>query len=138
MPRPGVPHITPLCVSLPFSLFSKMVGGGALASKGGAQAGRLTSVTAVSSVSTAAFAVGLPQSREPAVPMLALDRLAGVKQILLLITEDTAVALQTLTAVGERIDGQAGAVHTSTVEEEGKNARALGRGGKNGGRGWKE
>jgi len=70
------------------------------------------SVTAVSSVSTAAFAVGLPQSREPAVPMLALDRLAGVKQILLLITEDTAVALQTLTAVGERIDGQAGAVHT--------------------------
>lgn len=44
------------------------------------------------------------------------------------------MALQTLTAVGECIDGQAGAVHTSTVKEEGKDGRALGRGDKNGGR----
>lgn len=43
--------------------------------------------------------------------MLTLDRLAGVKQILLFITEDAPVALQTLTAVGECIDGQAGAMY---------------------------
>lgn len=44
--------------------------------------------------------------------MLAFDPLAGVKEVLLFITEDSPVALETLTAVGECIDGQAGAVHT--------------------------
>lgn len=47
--------------------------------------------------------------------MLAFDPLAGVKEVLLFITEDSPVALETLTAVGECIDGQAGAVHTSTA-----------------------
>lgn len=51
------------------------------------------SITAVPGVSTAAFTVGLPQSWEPAFPMLALDRLAWVKQILLFITEDAPMAL---------------------------------------------
>lgn len=64
--------------------------------------------------------------------MLALDPLAGVKEVLLFITEDSPVALQTLTAVGECIDGQAGAVHTSTVEEEHGNTNASGRADKNG------
>lgn len=45
--------------------------------------------------------------------MLALDHLAGVKQIFFFVTEDTPVALQALTAVGEGIDGQAGAVDAS-------------------------
>lgn len=66
--------------------------------------------------------------------MLTLDRLAGVKQILLFITEDAPVALQTLTAVGECIDGQAGAMYASTVEEECKKGDALSRGDENGGR----
>lgn len=43
--------------------------------------------------------------------MLALDRLAGVEEILFFITEDTSMALQALTAVGEGIDGQAGAMY---------------------------
>lgn len=43
--------------------------------------------------------------------MLALDRLARVKQIFLFITEDASMALQALTAVGECIDGQAGAMY---------------------------
>ena len=49
--------------------------------------------------------------------MLTLDRLAGVKQILLFITEDAPMALQALAAVGERVDGQAGAMDASTVED---------------------
>lgn len=44
--------------------------------------------------------------------MLTIDRLAGVKQILLFITEDTPMALQALAAVGEGVDGQAGAMDT--------------------------
>lgn len=44
--------------------------------------------------------------------MLTLDGLAGVKQILLFIAEHAPMALQALTAVGERIDGQAGAMYT--------------------------
>lgn len=80
----------------------------------GARLGWLTSITAVPSVSTAAFTVGLPQPREPASPVLTLDGLAGVEQILLFIAEDAPMALQALTAVGERIDGQAGAVYTPT------------------------
>lgn len=44
--------------------------------------------------------------------MFALDHLAGVKQIFLFITQNTPVALKALTAVGECIDGQAGAVDT--------------------------
>lgn len=46
--------------------------------------------------------------------MLTLDGLAGVKQILLFIAEDAPMALQALTAVGECIDGQAGAMYTPT------------------------
>lgn len=42
--------------------------------------------------------------------MLTLDRLAGVKQILLFITEDAPMALQALAAVGECVDGQTGAM----------------------------
>lgn len=44
--------------------------------------------------------------------MLALDHLTGVKQIFFFIAEDTPMALQALTAVGEGIDGQACAMHT--------------------------
>lgn len=43
--------------------------------------------------------------------MLTLDRLAGVEQILFFVTEDAPVALQALAAVGERVDGQAGAMY---------------------------
>lgn len=50
--------------------------------------------------------------------MLALDGLAGVQQILLLVTEDAPVALQALTAVGEGVDGQAGAVHASAERRD--------------------
>lgn len=121
----------PMCVSPFFSLFKD---GREFLLQGVVPRGRLTSIAAVPSISTAAFTVGLPQSREPAFPMLALDRLAGVKQILLFITEDAPMALQTLTAVGERIDGQAGAVHTSAAQEEGRNGHELGRGDKNAGR----
>lgn len=42
--------------------------------------------------------------------MLTLDGLAGVKQVLFFITENAPMALQALTAVGECIDGQAGAM----------------------------
>lgn len=50
--------------------------------------------------------------------MLALDHLAGVKQIFFFITEDTAVALQALAAVGEGIDGQAGPMYASSGKEK--------------------
>lgn len=70
------------------------------------------SVTAVARIPAATFAVRLPQAREPAFSMFAFDGLAGVKHILFLITEDTAMAFQALTTVGESIDGQAGAMHT--------------------------
>lgn len=70
------------------------------------------SITAVADVAAAALTVGLPESREPALAVLALDRLAGVEQICLLITQDSSMTLQALTAVGKRIDGQAGAVYT--------------------------
>lgn len=50
--------------------------------------------------------------------MLTIDRLAGVKQILLFITEDTPMALQALAAVGEGVDGQAGAMDTPTAQED--------------------
>lgn len=50
--------------------------------------------------------------------MLALDGLAGVKQVLLFVTEDTPMALQALTAVGEGVDGQAGAIHASAERGE--------------------
>lgn len=50
--------------------------------------------------------------------MFAFDGLAGVKHILFLITEDTAMAFQALTTVGESIDGQAGAMHTPRVERK--------------------
>ena len=50
--------------------------------------------------------------------MLALDGLAGVQQILLFITEDTPMALQALTAVGESVDGQAGAMHASAERRD--------------------
>lgn len=53
--------------------------------------------------------------------MPALDHLAGVKQVFFFVTKDTAMALQALTAVGEGIDGQAGAVHASTVKEKQNN-----------------
>jgi hypothetical protein len=66
--------------------------------------------------------------------MLALDSLAGVKQILLFITEDTSMALQAFTAVGECVDGQAGAMYTSAGEENYKHENAFGRGGQNAGR----
>lgn len=56
--------------------------------------------------------------------MLTLDGLAGVKQVLLFITQDAPVALQALTAVGEGVDGQAGAMHAS-AEEERRNDDAL-------------
>lgn len=50
--------------------------------------------------------------------MLALDHLTGVKQIFLFVAEDSPMALQALTAVGEGIDGQAGAMYTSSGETE--------------------
>lgn len=53
--------------------------------------------------------------------MQALDHLAGVKQVFFFITKDTAMALQALTAVGEGIDGQAGAMDASTVKEKQRN-----------------
>lgn len=74
------------------------------------------SVTAVPGESTAAFTIGLPEPREPALPVLALDHLAGVKQIFFFITEDPAVALQALAAVGEGVDGQAGPMYTFVSE----------------------
>lgn len=69
------------------------------------------SVTAVPGVSTVALTVGLPEAREPALSVAALDHLAGVKQVFFFVTKDTAMALQALTAVGEGIDGQAGAMY---------------------------
>lgn len=45
--------------------------------------------------------------------MLTHEDLAGVKQVLLFITQDAPMALQALTAVGEGVDGQAGAMHAS-------------------------
>lgn len=48
--------------------------------------------------------------------MLALDHLAGVKEIFFFITEDTAMALQALATIGEGIDGQAGPMHTFVSE----------------------
>lgn len=59
--------------------------------------------------------------------MLAPDGLAGAEQILLLVAEDSAVALQALTAVGEGIDGRAGAMHASGAERRGAE-RGLDRG----------
>lgn len=53
--------------------------------------------------------------------MLALDHLAGVKQVFFFITKDTPMALKALTAVGEGIDGQAGAVYTPVVKEKHRN-----------------
>lgn len=53
--------------------------------------------------------------------MAALDHLAGVKQVFFFVTKDTAMALQALTAVGEGIDGQAGAMYASTVKEKQSN-----------------
>jgi hypothetical protein len=50
--------------------------------------------------------------------MLALDHLAGVKEIFFFITEDTAMALQALATIGEGIDGQAGPMHTSSGKEK--------------------
>lgn len=78
----------------------------------------LTSVTAVACIPAATFAVRLPQAREPAFSMFAFDGLAGVKHILFLITEDSAMAFQALATVGESIDGQAGAMHTPRVSGE--------------------
>lgn len=64
--------------------------------------------------------------------MLTLDRLAGVKQVLLFITEDAPMALQALAAVGERVDGQTGAMDASTVEDR-RDGNGSGREDKNGG-----
>lgn len=59
--------------------------------------------------------------------MLALDHLAGVKQIFFFITEDTAVALQALAAVGEGVDGQAGPMYTSSGKEKQRNVNIVDR-----------
>lgn len=88
----------------------------------------LTSIAAVPGESTVAFTVGLPESREPARPMLALDHLAGVKEIFFFITKDPTMALQALTAVGEGIDGQAGPMYTSSGEEKQRNVNTVDRG----------
>lgn len=82
-------------------------------------AGWFTSVTAVPGISADAFAVGLPQAGQPAPPVLTLDGLAGVEQVLLFITQHAPVALQALTAVGEGVDGQAGAMHASAERNAG-------------------
>lgn len=117
---PGPLTSSPLSAPLPgppSSLSFKEGAHLALPRQGAAQRGWLTSITAAPCVPPAAFAVGLPQSGEPALAVLALDGLAGVEQVLLFIAEHAPVALQALTAVGERIDGQAGAVHAPRVEE---------------------
>lgn len=75
--------------------------------------GWLTSIAAVASIAAAAFTVGLAESGEPALPVLTFDGLAWVKKIFFLITEDTSMALQAFATIGERIDGQAGTMHTS-------------------------
>lgn len=60
--------------------------------------------------------------------MLALDHLAGVKEIFFFITEDTAMALQALTTIGEGIDGQTGPMHTSSGKEKQRNVNTIDRG----------
>lgn len=57
--------------------------------------------------------------------MLAFDHLAGAKQIFFFITEDTPMALQALTAVGEGIDGQAGPMYTSSGKEKQRNVNTV-------------
>lgn len=110
-------------VSLSLPLFSKVEPPLAFPREGCARLGWLTPIAAGSRVPAAAFTVRLRQSREPAFPVLAFDRLAGVKQGLLLITEDAPMALQALTAVGEGIDGQADAMHASRRRSTGMKPR---------------
>lgn len=64
--------------------------------------------------------------------MLAFDRLAGVEEILFFITEDTSMALQALTAVGEGIDGQASAMYASKGRRNTEGENAFGGGGQMG------
>lgn len=123
--RPGVCHVAPtsLIVSLSLPLFSKVEPPLAFPREGCARLGWLTPIAAGPRVPAAAFTVRLRQSREPAFPVLAFDRLAGVKQGLLLVTEDAPMALQALTAVGEGIDGQADAMHASRRRSTGMKTR---------------
>lgn len=116
--------LPPLSFCLPFS--PSLFKGGApscFSKRGTCRLGWLTPIAAGPRVPAAAFTVRLRQSREPAFPVLAFDRLAGVKQGLLLITEDAPMALQALTAVGEGIDGQADAMHASRRRSTGMKTR---------------
>lgn len=112
--------LPPLSFCLPFSPSLFKGGAPSCFSKRGTW---LTPIAAGPRVPAAAFTVRLRQSREPAFPVLAFDRLAGVKQGLLLVTEDAPMALQALTAVGEGIDGQADAMHASRRRSTGMKPR---------------